>query len=207
MTILMQSSFIPLYGPLPAHYALYTKTGQHNRIMPTITCLVCKRPFRAPQYFTQHLNYKKNAKCKAKFCKQLQGLSPNSSPFLLSPTAKDVYTPCSKKQKMAGHACDTHKPVRRTLNMDPLQPEQDPQQQEHVVLLEEEVVVMDEQDQVMDDADFPHNDDDNPLHVQPIHPPVAPEMEGVHPDFANIAADHADKSKIMDDFEQYVQAS
>ena len=108
---------------------------------------------------------------------------------------------------MAGYAADTHKPVRRTLNMDPLEAEQQPQQQEHVVLLEEEVVVMEVQDQVMDDADFPHNDDDNPLHVQPIPPPVAPEMEGVHPDFAYDGPDHPDKSRIMDEFEQYVQDS
>ena len=44
---------------------------------------------------------------------------------------------------MTEHALHTHKPVRRTLNMDPVTAEQ-AQQQEHVVLLEEQVVLLEE---------------------------------------------------------------
>lgn len=108
---------------------------------------------------------------------------------------------------MTKHAADFHKPVRRTLNMDPLEPEPDQQQQEHVVLVEKELVLLEEQDQGVDNTDFPHNDDDNTLNVPPIPPPNAPEMEGVHPDFANDGPDHPDKSKIMDSFEQYLRNS
>jgi hypothetical protein len=89
---------------------------------------------------------------------------------LLSPTAKDVYTPVTKRQKMAENALDTHKPIRRTLNMDPVAAEQT-QQQEHVVLLEEQVVLLEEHDEGVDDYnDLPHNYDDNPLDVPPIPP-------------------------------------
>jgi hypothetical protein len=38
---------------------------------------------------------------------------------------------------MTEHAIETHKPVQRTLNMDPVAAEQPAQQQEQVVLLEE----------------------------------------------------------------------
>jgi hypothetical protein len=91
--------------------------------------------------------------------------------------------------------------------MDPVAAEQPAQQQEHIVVLEEQVVLLGDHDEGVEDYDdFPHNYD-NPLDVQPISPPIALEMEGDNVDLANNRPDHPNKSKIMHEFEQYIEDS
>jgi hypothetical protein len=193
---------------LPTEQAMLSKTRQLQQIMPSITCLACKRIFKGSQYFTQHLNYKKNEECRIAFCHHLRGFSPGSSPFASSPAPNDAYTPSTKRQKtgssgLTGHKTmsnATYKPARRALNMGTAAAEQ-PQQEEHFVLLEEE------QDGFMDDTFFPADEDDNLLGQPPIQPVNAPEIEDTNPQTVNDKPDHPDKSKILDEFQEFVNNS
>jgi hypothetical protein len=125
-----------------------------------------------------------------------------------TPTGKDVCTPLNKRQRVNEHGLSGPKSVRWALIIDAIDCQQPQQQQHHDHVLDDAVdEEQEEQDLGGENPGFAAHNDDIRLFVPPIPPEMAPVNDPPHDDHVNNGPQHPDKSKIMDEFQQYVQDS
>lgn len=86
-------------------------------IMPGQHCSTCKRKFKSNQYYLQHLDQKKNRKCKAQFQLRLKLLTPIGPNQQKTSTNSVASTPCAA-QRLLNFAEEQHEVNDDTAHFD-----------------------------------------------------------------------------------------